>query len=65
MKAFDQEGAAYTWLIPALQKLREENKLKPLAFANCYYSSAEQFLLLLENLKVQNYVVVQKKPERE
>jgi hypothetical protein len=52
-------------LIPALQKLREENKLKPLAFAKCYYASAEQFLLLLENLKVQNYVVVQKKPERE
>jgi hypothetical protein len=33
MKAFDQEGAAYTTLIPALQKLRSDKNLKPLAFA--------------------------------
>ena len=64
MKAFEQEGMAYTWLIPILQKLRKEKGLKPLAFAKCFYASAEESLLILENLKVINYEVVVKKPER-
>ena len=64
MKAFDQECLAYTWLIPALRKLRDEKHLKPLAFARCFYASVDECLILLENLKIQNYVVVHKKPER-
>jgi hypothetical protein len=64
MKAFDQECLAYTWLIPTLRKLRDENHLKPLAFARCFYASVDECLILLENLKIQNYVVVHKKPER-
>ena len=65
MKAFEQEGQTYTWLIPNLQKVREEKNLKPLAFPKCFYASSEESLILLENLKVQNFEVVVKKPERE
>ncbi len=64
MKAFEQEGRTYTWLIPNLQKVREEKNLKPLAFPKCFYASTEDSLILLENLKVQNFEVVVKKPER-
>ena len=64
MKAFDQEGAAYTTLIPALQKMRQDKNLKPLAFAKCFYSSPEDLLIILENLKAQGYGVTEKKPER-
>ena len=65
MKAFEQEGQTYTWLIPNLQKVREEKNLNPLAFPKCFYASPEDSLILLENLKVQNFEVVVKKPERE
>jgi len=64
MKAFDREGEAYTWWIPALQKLREEKQLKPLAFPKCVYSSEEECLLMMENLKKQNFEVIPKKAER-
>ena len=63
MKAYEQEGRAYTWLIPALQKTRSERNLKPLAFPKCLYSSLEDSILILENMKEQNYQVVEKKPE--
>ena len=64
MKAFDQETRTYNFLIPHLQKLRHQKNLKPLAFPKCFYGSAEKELLLMENLKVQNYEVVLKKPQR-
>ena len=64
MKAFDQETRTYKFLIPHLQKLRQRNNLKPLAFPKCYYGSAEKQLILMENLKAQNYSTVVKKPER-
>jgi hypothetical protein len=64
MKAFEQEGRAYTWLIPTLQRTRSEKNLKPLAFPKCFYLSVEDSIILLENLKMQNYEVVEKKPER-
>ena len=64
MKAYEQESRAYTWLIPALQKSRDEKKLKPLAFPKCLYSSVEDSILILENMKEQNFQVVEKKPER-
>jgi len=64
LKAFDQETRAYNFLIPKLQELRKVNKLKPLAFAKCFYASAENELIIMENLKVQNFEVVKKKPER-
>jgi hypothetical protein len=64
MKVFEQEGKTYTWLIPQLQKMREEKGLKRLAFAKCFYASAEDTLIILENLKVVNFEVVAKKPER-
>ena len=64
MEAFEQEGLFYTWLIPSFQKLRKEKHLKPLAFPKCFYSSVEDSILLLENMKQQNFVVVEKKPER-
>jgi hypothetical protein len=64
MRAFEQEGMTYMWLIPSFQKLRKEKNLKPLAFPKCFYSSVEESLLLLENMKKQNFEVVEKKPER-
>ena len=64
MKAFEQEGEAYTTLIPALQKMRQDKNLKQLAFAKCFYSSPEDFLIILENMKVQGFIVIEKKPER-
>jgi hypothetical protein len=51
-------------MIPNLQKLREEKNLKPLAFPKCFYASTEESLILLENIKLQNFEVVEKKPER-
>jgi hypothetical protein len=64
MKAFEQEGRAYTLLIPSFQKLRDEKQLKPLAFPKCFYASVEDSLLLLENMKRKDFEVVEKKPER-
>ena len=64
MKSFDQETRTYKFLIPHLQKLRQQNNLKSLAFPKCFYGSAEKQLLLMENLKAQNYSTVVKKPER-
>ncbi len=64
MRAFEQEGLAYTLLIPSFQKLRDVKHLKPLAFPKCFYASVEDSLLLLENMKKQNFEVVEKKPER-
>jgi hypothetical protein len=64
MKVFVQEGETYTWLIPKLQKMREEKGLKRLAFAKCFYASYDESLIIMENLKVVNFEVVAKKPER-
>jgi hypothetical protein len=64
MAIFDTECFAYSWLIPKLQKIRADKNLQPLCFPKCYYSSAPDLLLLLENMKAQNYDVVAKKPER-
>ena len=64
MKTFEHEGRAYMWLIPEMQKVRAERNLKPLAFPKCYYSSPEDAILVLENVKSKNYEVVEKKPER-
>ena len=65
MKAFNQESQTYNFLIPKLQRLRSELGLKPLAFAECYFASAEKELILMENLKAKGFQVVEKKPERE
>ena len=51
MKAFDQESRVY-------------NFLRPLSFPNCLYASAEDELILMENLKAKGFRVVEKKPER-
>ena len=64
MKIFERETLTYTYLIPKLQEIRSQKSLKPLAFAKCFYGSAKDELLILENMKAQNYVVIQKKPER-
>jgi hypothetical protein len=64
MKVFDQETRAYTWLIPEMQKTRKRKQLKPLTVPKCFYASVEEQLILLENLKGENYEVVLKKPER-
>jgi hypothetical protein len=45
--------------------MREAQHLKPLAFPKCFFASAQQELILLENLKVKDFQVVLKKPERE
>ena len=64
MKAFDQEGAVYSFLIPTLQRVRSDKNLTPWSFAKCYYSSPQELIIILENMKVQGYTVVEKKPER-
>ena len=64
MSSFEHEGECYLWLVPELQKLRSKLNLKPLAFPKCFYASAEQSLLILENMKAQDYVVVPKKIQR-
>ena len=65
MESFEQEGRCYLWLIPKLQAMRAEKNLKPLAFPKCFYVSAENSILILENMKAQDYDVVEKKLERE
>ena len=65
MRTFEQESNAYMWLIPTMQKVRAERKLKPLAFPRCFYASADDAILILETAKSLNYEVVEKKPERE
>jgi hypothetical protein len=50
--------------VTGFQKLREDLGLKPLAFAKCFYASAENELVLMENLKEQQFGVVEKKPQR-
>ena len=64
MESFEQEGRCYLWLIPQLQAMRAEKGLKPLAFPKCFYVSAENSILILENMKAQNYDVIEKKLER-
>ena len=64
MNAFEQEVKTYTWLIPRLQKLREAKGLAPIPFPKCFFASVEESLMLMENLKIQNFEVVEKKPER-
>ena len=64
MKAFDQEGAVYSFLIPTLQRVRSDKNLTPLSFAKFHYSSPQELIIILENMKVQGYTVVEKKPER-
>ncbi len=65
MKAVDHELRAYTFLIPQMQSLRKASNLKPMAFARCFYASAQQELIVLENLKSRDFQVVPKKPQRE
>ena len=65
MKAVDHELRAYTFLIPQMQSLRKASNLKPMAFASCFYASAQQELIVLENLKSRDFQVVPKKPQRE
>ena len=64
MKSFEHETQAYTYLIPKLQELRASRRLKLLAFPKCFYASNAEALLIIENLKVQNFEVIRKKPER-
>ena len=64
MKSFEHETQTYTYLIPKLQELRISRGLKRLAFPQCFYASDDEALLIMENLKVQNFDVVRKKPER-
>jgi hypothetical protein len=65
MKAFQHEARAYTWLIPEMQKVRSDRKLKPLAFPRCFYASPEDSLLVIENAKSRGFEVIEKKPQRE
>jgi hypothetical protein len=65
MKCFEHETQSYTYLIPKLQELRSMKSLKPLAFPKCFYASDDQGLLIMENLKAENFDVAKKKPERE
>ena len=64
MQVFNLEVENYTFLIPKLQEIRAKNNLKPLAFAKCFYASAADELIILENMKAQNFEVILKKPER-
>ena len=64
MRTFEHEGRTYLWLIPEMQKIRAERNLKPLAFPKYFYSSSEDAILILENVKCKNFEVVEKKPER-
>ncbi len=64
MKSFEHEAQTYNYLIPKLQELRASRRLKPLAFPKCFYASVDESLLILENLKAQNFDVLRKKPER-
>lgn len=64
MDSFNHEGSCYIWMIPKLQAMRTEKNLQPLAFPNCFYSSKEDSILILENLKTSGYEVVPKKLER-
>jgi hypothetical protein len=54
----------YTFLLPKCENLRASKGLKPLPFPKCFYASEEEELLIMENLKLQKFVVIQKKPER-
>ncbi len=64
MAAFEREGLNYTYLIPALQKFRESRSLKKLSFADCFYASVEESVLILDNLKMKGFGVIKKQPER-
>ncbi len=48
-----------------LESLDPLKPLKPLAFPKCFYASDHEALLIMENLKAENFDVVKKKPERE
>jgi hypothetical protein len=63
--AFEREGDNYTWLIPALQKIREEKSMKRLSFADSFYASTEKCVIVLDNLKAKGFDVIKKQPERE
>jgi len=52
------------WLIPALQKVREEKNMKRLRIPDCYYASVEKYVLILDNLKIKGFEVIKKQPER-
>ena len=62
-RAFEHEGLTYSWLIPEMQKTRLKADLKPLAFPKCFYASVEDSVLVLENLKSNNFEVIDKKPD--
>jgi len=47
-----------------MQKLRESKGLKKLPFPDCYYASAAEYVLILDNLKEKGFEVIKKKPER-
>ncbi len=64
MESFEHEGDCYLWFIPKLQAMRSEKNLKPLAFPKGFYASVENSIIILENMKAQNYDVVPKKVER-
>ena len=64
MDSFNHEGDCYLWMIPKLQALRAKRNLKPLAFPKCFYASAEESILIFENMKAQDYDVIPKKMER-
>jgi Ecdysteroid kinase-like family len=64
MESFQQEGRCYLWLIPQVQAMRAQKNLKPLAFPKCFYISSEDSILILENMKAQNFDVIPKKLER-
>ena len=51
--------------LESLKSLEPLKPLKPLAFPKCFYASDDQGLLIMENLKAENFDVVKKKPERE
>jgi len=54
----------YTWLIPNLQNIRLLKNLQPLAFIKCHLASAEDDVIVMDNLKKIGYKTVEKKPER-
>ena len=63
-KIFQKEVQIYTFLIPKIQDIRASKGLEPLPFPKCFYASAEEELLVMENLKLQKFEVIEKKPER-
>jgi len=51
-------------MIPKLQAMSAEKNLKHLAFPECYLSSTQESILILENLKASGFEAIPKKLER-